>query len=256
MKYMLIHAVDESRLEDLPPQVETELAAWAEEMVGRGIELDGARLHPTSDATTVRKPAGEVQVTDGPFAETKEQIAGYDVIDCPDLDTAIAVASAHPTLHVGAIEVRAFEDDMPDPDVPDTVEEDKRRYLMLVCADMRRALAAETAASEQDISPDLWDPPEPEPAEEPEGDDDIDRWIADAGPRRIYGWALKLPNQAVTVRRVDERVVTTDGPFAETKEQVAGFDLLECADLEDAIAVAAGHPVAGGGVLELRPLLV
>ena len=48
--------------------------------------------------------------------------------------------------------------------------------------------------------------------------------------------------------------MTTDGPFAETKEQVAGFDLLECTDLDDAIQVAAGHPVADGGVLELRPL--
>ena len=76
MKYMLIHAVDEARLDDLPPQVETELASWVDEMVGRGIERDGARLHPVSDATTVRAPGGDVQVTDGPFAETKEQIAG------------------------------------------------------------------------------------------------------------------------------------------------------------------------------------
>ncbi|HET8664462.1 MAG TPA: YciI family protein [Nocardioides sp.] len=248
MKFMLIHAVDESRLDDLPPQVETELAAWVDEMVGRGIELDGARLHPVSDATTVRAPDGGVQVTDGPFAETKEQIAGYDVIECPDLDTAVAVASAHPTLHVGAIEVRAFDADMPDPEVPETVAEGKRRYLMLVCADMRRAMAADAQAP----SPDLWDPPE---QEHPDGEDDVDRWIADAGPRRLYGWALELPNRGVTVRRLDGRVVTTDGPFAETKEQVAGFDLLECTDLDDAIAVAAGHPVAGGGVLELRPLL-
>ena len=248
MKYMLIHAVDESRLGDPSPQVETELAAWEEEMVGRGIELDGARLFPTSDATTVRVPDGDVQVTDGPFAETKEQIAGYDVLDCPDLDTAIAVAAAHPTLHVGAIEVRAFDEGMPTPEVPESVAEGKRRYLMLVCADMRRAMAATTA---QAPSPDLWDPPEPE---QPDGEDDVERWIADAGPRRIYGWALQFPNQAVTVRRIDGRVVTTDGPFAETKEQVAGFDLLECRDLDDAIAVAAGHPVAGGGALEIRPL--
>ena len=108
MKYMLIHAVDESRLGDLPPQVETELTAWAEEMVGRGIELDGARLFPTSDATTVRVPDGDVQVTDGPFAETKEQIAGYDVIDCADLDEAIAIASRHPVAAWGTIEIRPF----------------------------------------------------------------------------------------------------------------------------------------------------
>jgi hypothetical protein len=176
------------------------------------------------------------------------------VIDCPDLDTAVAVAAAHPTLHVGSIEVRAFDEGMPDPEVPETPAEGKRRYLMLVCADMSRHMAE--SSEPEAVSPDLYDPPEPEPVQEPEDLDDVDRWIADAGPRRIYGWALQLPSQAVTVRRVDGAVVTTDGPFAETKEQVAGFDLLECTDLDDAIAVAAGHPVAGGGVLEVRPVLV
>jgi hypothetical protein len=243
MKYMLLHAVDESRLENLPPQIEGELEAWVDEMVGRRVELDGARLHPTTDATTVRLADGEVQVTDGPFAETKEQVAGYDVIDCPDLDTAIAVASAHPTLHVGAIEVRAFHAGMPDPEVPGSPADGKRRYLMLVCADMRNSWErADGGESEPDqVSGD----------DEP---DDIDRWIADAAERRIYGWPLEHPSRAVTVRRLDGEVMTTDGPFAETKEQVAGFDLLECTDLDDAIQVAAGHPVADGGVLELRPL--
>jgi hypothetical protein len=241
MRYMLTHAVDESRLGNLPPQVETELEGWVEEMVGRGIELDGARLHATSDATTVRAPGGDTQVTDGPFAETKEQIAGYDVIDCPDLDTALAVAAAHPTLHVGAIEVRAFEGEGPDPQVPETVAEGRRRYLLLVCAAMGDAEDETTAADE---------------APDDEGDEIIDRWISDAGDRRLYGWQLTHPSRAVTVRRLEGQVVTTDGPFAETKEQVAGFDLLECADLDDAIQLAATHPVAGGGVLELRPVMV
>src|SRR5436305_2849256 len=163
MKYLMLHAVDESRLDELPDDVQTELKAWVDEMLERGVELDGSRLHPAADATTVRVRDGRVEVTDGPFAETKEQIAGYDVIDCPDLDSAIAVASAHPTLHVGAIEVRAFEEGMPDPEVDQSVAEGKRRYLMLVCADMRLAMAAEAAATrEKALSPDLWDPPEPE----------------------------------------------------------------------------------------------
>jgi hypothetical protein len=254
MKYMLIHALDESRLGDLPREVGPELTSWSEEMLGRGVELDGARLHRSSDSTTVRKVDGRVTVTDGPFAETKEQIAGYDVIDCPDLDTAIAVAAAHPTLHVGAIEVRPFGKGMPDPEVPETPAEGKRRYLMLVCADMRQAMAREAAAGPTDASPDLWDPIETD--DDDDDDDDIDRWIADTGSRRIYGWQLEFPSTAVTVRRIDGKVVTTDGPFAETKEQVAGFDLLECSDLDDAIAVASAHPVANGGVLDLRPLLV
>jgi hypothetical protein len=221
-------------------------------MVARGIELDGARLHSVSDATTVRAVAGEVQVTDGPFAETKEQIAGYDVIEAPDLDTAIAVAAAHPTLHVGAIEVRPFEEGMPRPEVPETVTDGKRRYLMLVCADLRRVMA-EAAAPCDEASPDLWDAPDPEPVveDDPTG---VDAWVERVSDRRIYGWPLALPDTAVTVRRIDDRVVTTDGPFAETKEQVAGFDLLECHDLDEALDAALTHPVASGGAIEIRPL--
>jgi hypothetical protein len=249
MKYLLIHAVDESRLDDLPAQTGSELAAWIEEMVVRGVELDGARLHPSSTATTVRAPRGEVQVTDGPFTETKEQIAGYDVIDCPDLDTAIAVASAHPTTRVGSIEVRAFDDDMPQPQVPEHPAEGKLRYLMLVCADMRQAMA------EAPLPP---DDPEPEPDVTPSDEDDgpmgIEAWIDSVSDRRLYGWPLVLPSEAVTVRRTDGRVVTTDGPFAETKEQVGGYDLLECTDLDAAIDAAATHPVAAHGVLEIRPV--
>jgi hypothetical protein len=243
MKYLMIHALDE----DATPRTGSngeplELAAWIEEMEARGVVLDGARLHPVSDATSVRAPNGTVVVTDGPFAETKEQVAGYDVIDCPDLDSAVAVAAAHPTTHLGSIEVRAFGPGMPDPVVPPSPAAGKYRYLMLVCADMRRAMAA----AERPAAPtsDDFD----------EGPDEVDAWIEAAGRRRLYGWQLEFPDQAVTVRRVDGRVVTTDGPFAETKEQIAGYDLLECDDLDDAIAVAAGHPVAGGGVIELRPL--
>jgi hypothetical protein len=245
---MLLHAVEESRLVDLPPGVEPELRAWVDEMVGRGIELDGARLHTAADATTVRVRGGKTEVTDGPFAETKEQIAGYDVLECPDLDTAIAVASAHPTLHVGAIEVRPFDEGMPAPEVPDDVSEGKRRYLMLVCADMRRALASQDGADEPADAGDSGD----------DGDDPlgIDAWCDSVADRRLYGWPLEHPSAAVTVRRIDGSVVTTDGPYAETKEQVAGYDLLECHDLDEALAAASSHPVARHGVLEIRPVLV
>ena len=65
-----------------------------------------ARLMPTTTATTIRKDQEPPLVIDGPFAETKEQIAGYDVIDCADLDEAIEVASKHPTAWYGTIEVR------------------------------------------------------------------------------------------------------------------------------------------------------
>jgi hypothetical protein len=63
-------------------------------------------LRPAEDATTVRVREEEVLLSDGPFAETKEQIAGYDIIECENLDEAIEVASRHPVARFGSIEVR------------------------------------------------------------------------------------------------------------------------------------------------------
>ena len=109
MRYLLIHCVTEPGPgPELEPDIASALAAWLDEMTERGVLVDGDRLRPTSDATTVRVRADEVLIADGPFAETKEQVAGYDVIDCADLDEAIDVASKHPTARLGTIEVRPF----------------------------------------------------------------------------------------------------------------------------------------------------
>ena len=82
--------------------------AWVEEMDRRGIRLQGDRLRPVSDATTVSVRGGETLIADGPFAETKEQIAGFDILECADLDEAIEVAARHPVARFGKIEVRPF----------------------------------------------------------------------------------------------------------------------------------------------------
>jgi hypothetical protein len=103
MRYMLLICADES-VEVSPEEGSPE--PWLEEMHRRGVRRDGSRLRPVSDATTVRLRGGEVVLSDGPFAETKEQIAGYDVIECEDLDEAIEVASKHPGAKFGTIELR------------------------------------------------------------------------------------------------------------------------------------------------------
>ena len=82
--------------------------AWVEEMDGRGVRVQGEQLRPASDATTVQVRGGELLISDGPFAETKEQIAGFDILDCTDLDEAIEVASKHPVAKFGTLEVRPF----------------------------------------------------------------------------------------------------------------------------------------------------
>jgi hypothetical protein len=110
MKYLMLICSDESVVQspaevaDLPATTE----AWVTEMDGSRIRLTGDRLRPVSDATTVRVREAEVLVADGPFAETKEQIAGFDIIECSDLDQAIDVAAKHPVARFGTIEVRPF----------------------------------------------------------------------------------------------------------------------------------------------------
>jgi hypothetical protein len=105
---MMLVCVDESvevsEEEALP-------AAWVQEMDGRGVRQLGSRLRPVSDATTVQVRGGEVLLSDGPFAETKEQIGGFDLIECKDLDEAIEVASRHPGAKFGTIEVRPLWED-------------------------------------------------------------------------------------------------------------------------------------------------
>lgn len=115
MRYMLlmygVEDVAESAPEEVSPSAELEeacYAPWVREMASRPVTLiGGGRLQPSSTATTVRASGSEVLVADGPFAETKEQMLGYDVIECADLDEAIHVASRHPVAQEGgAIEVR------------------------------------------------------------------------------------------------------------------------------------------------------
>jgi hypothetical protein len=80
-------------------------------MDGRGVRLQGNRLQEISTATTVRVRRGEVVLADGPFAETKELIAGFDILECADLDEAIEVAGKHPVARIGSLEVRPFAED-------------------------------------------------------------------------------------------------------------------------------------------------
>jgi hypothetical protein len=110
MRYLLLICTDETTDAALSPaEAETQMLAYqafGEEMGGRGVLLGGERLRPTTDATTVRVRDGETLTFDGPFAETKEQMGGYYMVDCKDLDEAIEVAAKIPAAGRGSIEVR------------------------------------------------------------------------------------------------------------------------------------------------------
>jgi len=112
------------------------------------------------------------------------------------------------------------------------------KFLLLVCWDAKRMDAQVEpdagAASETDGFP----------------------WLDDlqARGRWITGDQLAPPRRARTVRVRDGKPLVTDGPFIEAKEAVGGFDLIECDSLDEAVEIAAGHPVAQNGLIEVRPL--
>jgi hypothetical protein len=87
--------------------------ACGEHLRQKGQLLGGSPLHPTHTATTVRVRNGQLLVTDGPFAETKEQLAGYYLIDARDLNEAIQIASKIPPAQFGSIEVRPTRELLP-----------------------------------------------------------------------------------------------------------------------------------------------
>lgn len=105
MKYMLLIYDKETS----SPTDDAEMAKWfqvTEEMAKAGVMVAGDALHPTSSATSVRVQGGETIATDGPFAETTEQLGGYYIIDVPDLDQAIEWAAKLPSAPRGPVEVR------------------------------------------------------------------------------------------------------------------------------------------------------
>jgi hypothetical protein len=94
--------------------VQARYAAYGQEMITAGILRGGAMLEPAEAATTVRVHDGKRLVTDGPFAETEEQIAGVAIIDVPDLDAALQWAAEHPDAEWASVEVRPIIEWDPD----------------------------------------------------------------------------------------------------------------------------------------------
>jgi hypothetical protein len=230
MRYMLIYASDPDLASQWTDENTAAVFSWIEETISSGINLQGARLRPSADATTVKIRNGELIITDGPFAETKEQVAGYDLLECASLDEAVQWAIKNRHSWGGSVEVRALPERAPAAPLP-VPGAGTTRYMMLVCTDPA-------------VDPREFDRVEP-----------VDPWVAETDGKgvRLYGSELEPPDSARTVRVRDKNAIVTDGPFAETKEQIAGFDVLECADLDEAIEIARRHPMARLGLLEVRP---
>jgi hypothetical protein len=114
MKYLLMiysdQAQDAARSKQELDQEMNEYWAYDEAAAKAGVKQGGEALHPTTSATTVRVRDGKTLATDGPFAETKEQLGGYYLLDCKNLDEAIQWAAKIPTARSGSIEIRPVVD--------------------------------------------------------------------------------------------------------------------------------------------------
>jgi hypothetical protein len=107
MKYMLLIYLEEQAInEDEREQCYVESTELANELQAKGQFLGANPLQPTSTATTVRMREGKRLVTDGPFAETREYLGGYFLVDAPNLDEAIAIAGRVPAARFGTVEIR------------------------------------------------------------------------------------------------------------------------------------------------------
>jgi hypothetical protein len=252
MNYLLLICSDGVPTADKGATMRREIPAWVQDTGERGVRVYGEQLAGPDVAKTVRVRDGETLVSDGPFLETKEFVAGFDILDCANLDEAIDVAVRHPVSWFHKVEVRPFATDPATGAGAHTfltddsgrrdelagrltapVADGATRYLLTVCVDG----IPETDEIEAAIAR------------------DAEAWVAEMREReiRVYGHALAHAETATTVRVRDGETLLTDGPFVETKEFIGGFDVIDCADIDEAIAVAAGHPIARFHMIEVRP---
>lgn len=227
-----------------PTPEEADPAPWHTEALRRGQHLHGERLRPASDATTVHAWDGSVTVTHGPFAEVAEQIAGFDLLEVADEQEAVEVAAGHPVARFGSLELRRLwpHADGPDgwvqapPSQPDGDVVPGPATFMLLMGSVPGSPDRVPEAPERGIT--------------------TGGWVAEMQRRDVDrgGSPLRPAAEAVTVRVREGRTLLTHGPFAEVAEQVAGYNLLDVDDLDEAIEVAGRHPAARHGVIEIRPL--
>jgi hypothetical protein len=239
MKYMLFICAEGLPTPDELTVLQRECPAWVEEMDGRGVRLLGRELDLPETATTVRVRDGETLVTDGPFAETKEFMAGFDVLECADLDEAIEVAGKRPSSWFQTIEIRPFTEGLA----------------------LGEAAAAFGRAEDGAGKPYLlamWMGGTPSaPFDDQAVAEDGEAWRTELEARgvQVLGSALEGPETATTIRVRDGDTLLSDGPFTEAEEFIGGIDVVNCSDREQAIQLAAAHPLARYHAIEVRPFV-
>jgi hypothetical protein len=240
MKYMfLIYGAEEAWTEETRRACMVESLGICDALAAQGKFIDASPLQSVKTAASVRVRDGRTLVTDGPFAETTEQLGGYYLVDLTDLDEAITVAARLPPATKGTVEIRPLAEleGLP-PQRPLPAGAGSRTPFLLLCYDDEGAWEAAgpkalAGARAEAVA--------------------LGRRLADEG-RYVRASPLHRSATATCVRVRDGRRVVTDGPFAETHEILGGFYVVLAEDRDQALRIAAQHPGVRLGGVEVRPL--
>jgi hypothetical protein len=239
MKYMfLIYSAENVWTDESRNACMVESIGVCQELAAKGKFVDAAPLESVNTAKTVRVRNGQPLITDGPFAETTEQLGGYYVLNLADLDEAIAVATRLPPVKKGTVEIRpmATLDGLPTgrPHSDSAGDTNGKPYLLLIYqtppnpADVGKKCNVEEVVT-------------------------FTRKLDEAGAYLSCS-PLHPPATATSVRVRGGTREITDGPFAETNEVLGGYYLIRARSREAAVNVAAQLPMGRQASIEVRPL--
>ncbi len=230
---------------DAVEQVMQAYGTYTKDLFATGRAGDCAALTPTATATSVRVREGKRIVKDGPFAETREQLGGYYSLKTDDPEEALAWAAKIPGAAYGRIEVRPVQA-MPMADRVDEAQAAKKlsakdgfkEYILLIYDDEKlweKMTQAEREAMFRRYG-------------------EFSRALAATG-QFIDGAPLQGVKAAKTVATPSGKRVVSDGPFAETREQLGGYYRVFAKNLDEAIKLAERIPSAEIGTIEVRPVM-
>lgn len=235
MKYLNFVAADGRPAREDVAVMQQEIPGWEKET--QGTRLLGRALDLPYTARTVRVRDNQPLVTDGPFVEAKEFIAGFDLLECADLDECLAVAATTPVARFMTIEIRPFASE------PRLDEKAASFGRFEDGAASPYALAVWAGGTQ---TPSALDQ-----AVVAEGD----AWRQETAARglHILGGNLVGAGSVITLRVREGKILLVDGPFFTTGEYIAAIDVVSCTDLEQAIQLATTHPAARSHPIEVRP---
>jgi hypothetical protein len=243
MHYVLMIHTAESRFATLSKEqsatVMQDYGQFTKSLFDSGKAGDCAALEPSSTATHVQMRDGKRIVKDGPFAETREQLGGYYVVDAASEEEALAWAAKIPGAAFGTIEVRPVPpSDAKGAPPPKPAAKGQKEYLLLIYeAEARWAKLSEAEAQAE-----------------------FGRYMAFsesiiATGHFLAGEQLDTVKKAKCVSVDGGKRIVRDGPFAETREQLGGYYRVFARDLDAALAMAVRIPAAASGTIEVRPVM-